>query len=234
MKNYQHIFFDLDHTLWDFDTNVRESLQEIFHLYTLKNLGVQSHEHFYQAFIEINYGLWGLYNKGQIDKAGLRKIRFKKIFEHLGADSYGIPTEMEEDFMNRTSCKTNLFPYSLEVLDYLKGKYPLHIITNGFNESQALKINSSGLKDYFQLVITSETTGHRKPDRRIFEYALDQVNCGARNCIMIGDNLESDIKGAQEVNMDQIYFNPHQAEVTVRDISPTYSIKCLSELQSIL
>ncbi|MBS9524242.1 YjjG family noncanonical pyrimidine nucleotidase [Litoribacter ruber] len=234
MKTYHHIFFDLDHTLWDYDTNVRESLQEIFQLYTLYNLGVQTHELFYKAFIEINYGLWGLYNKGKIDKAGLRKIRFQRIFEHLGADTQRIPEEMEEDFMNRTSCKTNLFPFSLEVLDYLKKKYQLHIITNGFNESQGLKINSSGLQNYFDLVVTSETTGHRKPDRRIFEYALAQVNCTAETCIMIGDNLESDIRGAQQVNMDQIYFNPNEAETDKGDIRPTYSIKCLSEIQSIL
>jgi putative hydrolase of the HAD superfamily len=155
--------------------NVRESLTELFHHYTLEEIGIPTHEHFYQAFIKVNYGLWGLYNLGKIDKLNLRKERFRRIFEHLGADGKSVPLQMEEDFMNRTSCKTNLFPFSKETLSYLKGKYKLHVITNGFNESQELKMTSSGLKDYFDLVVTSETTGHRKPDKRIFEYALSSL-----------------------------------------------------------
>ncbi|KEO73098.1 YjjG family noncanonical pyrimidine nucleotidase [Anditalea andensis] len=238
MKNYTHIFFDLDHTLWDYDKNVRESLSELFEIYTLEEFGILTGEHFYDAFIKVNYGLWGLYNKGEIDKINLRKERFKRIFEHLGADGLSVPIDMEEDFMNRTSSKKHLFPYSVEILAYLQKKYNLHIITNGFNESQALKMASSGLHPYFGLVITSETIGYKKPDKRIFEYAMSQLGTTADNCIMIGDSLQSDILGAQRVNMDQIFFNPENKPCVIMpdgvEVCPSYTIKCLSELKTIL
>jgi putative hydrolase of the HAD superfamily len=238
LRAYKHIFFDLDHTLWDYDTNVKESLTELFHLYTLQEIGIQTHELFYQAFLKVNYGLWGLYNVGKIDKLNLRKERFRRIFEHLGADGKSVPLEMEEDFMNRTSCKTNLFPFSKEILTYLKERYQLHVITNGFNESQELKMTSSGLQEYFELVVTSETTGHRKPDKRIFEYAISSLQTTPENCIMIGDNLDSDIRGAKNASIDQVFFNPNgNSCLTLPDgqeICPTYTIRCLSELRTIL
>jgi len=238
LKNYTHVFFDLDHTLWDYEKNVKESLTEIFEIYTLDSLGILTLDLFYQAFIEVNYGLWGLYNLGKIDKINLRKERFKRIFEHLGADGATVPLEMEGDFMSRTSSKKHLFPHSLETLTYLKEKYHLHIITNGFNESQSLKMTSSGINTYFNLVVTSETIGHKKPDKRIFEYAMAQLGTIADNCLMIGDNLESDILGAQGVRMDQVFFNPgNKVCETLPDgskVCPTYTIKCLSELKSLL
>jgi len=238
LKKYTHVFFDLDHTLWDYDTNVRESLSELFEHYTLDSLGIQTNDHFYNAFIEVNYGLWGLYNTGKIDKVNLRKERFKRIFEHLGADGLAVPIDMEEDFMSRTSSKKNLFPYSMEVLAYLQEKYKLHIITNGFNESQALKMTSSGIHPYFGLVITSETIGYKKPDKRIFEYAMSQLGATATECIMIGDSLQSDILGAQSVNMDQVFFNPDDKPCVImpdgQEVCPSYTIKCLSELKGLL
>lgn len=238
MKNYTHVFFDLDHTLWDYDKNVKESLSELFDHYTLHNLGIHTSDHFYDAFIEVNYGLWGLYNTGKIDKINLRKERFKRIFEHLGADGFSVPVDMEEDFMNRTSSKKHLFPYSVEILAYLQEKYQLHIITNGFNESQELKMTSSGIHPYFGLVVTSETIGYKKPDKRIFEFAMSQLDATAEDCIMIGDNLQSDILGAQSVNMDQVYFNPENKPCIImpegKEVYPSFTIKCLSELKSLL
>ena len=238
MKNYTHVFFDLDHTLWDYDKNVKESLSELFDHYTLHNLGIHTSDHFYDAFIEVNYGLWGLYNTGKIDKINLRKERFKRIFEHLGADGFSVPVDMEEDFMNRTSSKKHLFPYSVEILAYLQEKYQLHIITNGFNESQELKMTSSGIHPYFGLVVTSETIGYKKPDKRIFEFAMSQLDTTAEDCIMIGDNLQSDILGAQSVNMDQVYFNPENKPCVImpegKEVHPSFTIKCLSELKSLL
>jgi len=238
LKKYTHVFFDLDHTLWDYDTNVRESLSELFEHYTLNDLGILTNDHFYNAFIEVNYGLWGLYNTGKIDKVNLRKERFKRIFEHLGADGMSVPLDMEEDFMNRTSSKKNLFPHSVEILTYLQERYKLHIITNGFNESQALKMTSSGLHPYFGLVITSETIGYKKPDKRIFEYAMSQLGTIAEDCIMIGDSLQSDILGAQSVNMDQVFFNPDGKPCVImpdgQEVCPSYTISCLSELKELL
>jgi putative hydrolase of the HAD superfamily len=231
LNRYRHIFFDLDHTLWDYDRNVRESLDELFDIYSLHSLGVSTIDDFYEAFNQVNFKLWSLYNNGKIDKSFLRKERFKRIFEYLGTDGLAVPLEMEEDFMTRTSSKSHVFPYSTETLAYLKQKYQLHIITNGFDESQALKMASSGLTSYFQLIVTSETTGHRKPDKRIFEYALEKLNTIPSACLMVGDNPESDIIGAKNAQIDQVLFNPLEIPCL---LNPTYTITCLSELKTFL
>ncbi len=231
MKTYQHLFFDLDHTLWDYDRNVHESLAELYQIYSLQDLGIPTFEHFSSSFHTVNFQLWDDYNLGKIDKQRLRRERFPRIFTHAGGNAAAIPTPFEEDFMHRTSSKPHLFPYSKEILDYLKKKYRIHLITNGFNESQAKKMNSSGLNGYFELVVTSETTGHKKPDPRIFYYALDQLQVEAAACLMIGDNPNSDILGAQRAAIDQVYFNPEGKETS---IPATYEIRHLRELEQFL
>ncbi len=231
MKTYQHIFFDLDHTLWDYDKNVKESLAELFEYHQLVNMGIPDAEAFSTAFYNVNFDLWAKYDKGEIDKIGLRETRFKLIFENAGALSDSVPKAMEEDFMHRTSSKPHLIPYTLEILDYLRPNYKLHIITNGFNESQAKKMEASGLADYFDLIVTSETTGHKKPDPRIFGYALDKLKVGCSDCLMIGDNPNSDILGAINSNIDAVYFDPYEKGI---DHKPTYTIKHLKELEAFL
>lgn len=231
MKTYQHLFFDLDHTLWDYDRNVRESLSELYQIYALQDLGISTFEQFFSSFHAVNYQLWDDYNLGKIDKQGLRRERFPRIFTHAGGNATAIPTPFEEDFMHRTSSKPHLFPYSKEILDYLKKKYRVHLITNGFNESQAKKMNSSGLNGYFELIVTSETTGLKKPDPRIFYYALEQLQADAADCLMIGDNPNSDILGAQRASIDQVHFNP---EGKVTTIPATYEIRHLQELELLL
>lgn len=231
MKNYQHLFFDLDHTLWDYDRNVRESLSELFQIYALQEVGIPSFEQFFTSFHEVNFQLWDDYNLGKIDKQGLRRDRFPLIFSHAGGDPTAIPAPFEEDFMHRTSSKPHLFPHSKEILNYLKKRYRVHIITNGFDESQAKKMRSSGITDYFELVVTSETTGFKKPDPRIFYHALEQLNAEASACLMIGDNPNSDILGAQRANIDQVYFNP---EGKSSPIPATYEIRHLQELEQLL
>lgn len=231
MKKYRHLFFDLDHTLWDYDRNVQESLSELYEVYSLENLGVPSNHDFYKAFIKVNYGLWDHYDKGKIDKTTLRKERFRRIFDQLGAHKVEVPIEMEEDFMHRTSSKPHLFPYSKEILEYLNEKYDLHIITNGFDESQAKKISSSGINNYFKLIVTSETTGHKKPDKRIFEYAMRQLEANSEECLMIGDNPISDVEGAKSASIDQVYFNPKGLDIGVE---ATYTIQGFKELEKFL
>lgn len=231
MKTYQHIFFDLDHTLWDYDRNVTESLSELYHHYELQNLGIETFEKFFESFHEVNFQLWDWYNVGKIDKHNLRKERFPRVFHHAGGNAAAIPGEFEEDFMHRTSSKSHVFPYSKEILHYLKAKYKVHVITNGFNESQAKKMKSSGLDIFFDLVVTSETTGHKKPDPRIFHYAMDQLKTLAESCLMIGDNPESDILGAQRALIDQVFFNPLGKKI---GITPTYEIRHLKELEDLL
>ncbi|MFC3881984.1 YjjG family noncanonical pyrimidine nucleotidase [Algoriphagus namhaensis] len=231
MKKYQHLFFDLDHTLWDYDRNVTESLSELYHHYELLSLGIPTFEAFFNSFHHVNYQLWDDYNVGRIDKVNLRKTRFPRIFSHAGGRPEAIPAEFEEDFMHRTSSKPHVFPYTFEILDYLKEKYQLHIITNGFNESQAKKIRSAKLDPYFELVVTSETTGHKKPDVRIFHHTVERVNARHQDCLMIGDNPNSDILGAINAGIDQVFFNPDQKEI---DLEPTFTIQHLKELEGFL
>jgi putative hydrolase of the HAD superfamily len=221
----------LDHTLWDYDTNVQESLSELFEIYQLVNVGIPDFQTFVDAFYQVNFKLWALYDLGKIDKKNLRDTRFKLIFEKAGVLGNNVPLEMEEDFMHRTSSKPHLLPYSKEILDYLSPNYKMHIITNGFNESQAKKMHSSGLTPYFDLVVTSETTGHKKPDPKIFQYALDKLSVKCGDCIMIGDNPNSDILGAIRSNIDQIYFDPHEKGI---EHLPTFTIRHLKELEELL
>lgn len=231
MKSYQHLFFDLDHTLWDYDRNVSESLAELYQIYGLQNMGIPTFELFSASFHHVNFQLWDSYNMGKIDKLNLRKERFPRIFSHAGGNAQSIPLEFEEDFMSRTSSKPHIFPYSKEILTYLKEKYRLHVITNGFNESQAKKMKSAGLDGFFELVVTSETTGHKKPDPRIFQYAMEQLVTSPENCLMIGDNPDSDILGAQRANIDQVFFNPEGKPIALK---PTYEISHLRELEDLL
>lgn len=231
MKTYQHLFFDLDHTLWDYDRNVAESLSELYQIYGLRDLGIPTFEKFFDAFHEINVQLWDWYNIGKIDKHDLRKERFPRIFTHAGGNKVAIPLEFEEDFMHRTSSKPHVLPYSKEILTYLKEKYRIHLITNGFIESQAKKMSSSGLNDFFELIVTSETTGHKKPDPRIFHYAMEQLSTQPEKCLMIGDNPDSDILGAKRAEIDQVFFNPERKKI---NLTPTYTIFHLRELEGLL
>lgn len=231
MKTYQHLFFDLDHTLWDYDRNVTESLTELYQIYSLQNLGIPTFEKFFEAFHHINFQLWDWYNVGKIDKHNLRKERFPRIFAHAGGNAEAIPAEFEEDFMSRTSSKPHVFPHSKEILTYLREKYRVHVITNGFIESQAKKMQSSGLDGFFELIVTSETTGYKKPDPRIFHYAMTQLSTSPEHCLMIGDNPSSDILGAQRAEIDQVYFNPDGKSI---ELKPTYTISHLRELEDLL
>lgn len=231
LKSYLHLFFDLDHTLWDYDRNVSESLSELYQIYNLQDLGIPTFEKFFEAFHAVNFQLWDWYNVGKIDKHKLRKERFPRIFNHAGGRADAIPLEFEDDFMDRTSSKPHVFPYSKEILTYLRKKYHIHVITNGFNESQAKKMKSSGLDIYFDLVVTSETTGHKKPDPRIFHYALEKLSTQPELCLMIGDNPSSDILGAQRAKIDQVFFNPDGKAI---ELNPTFEIRHLKELESLL
>ncbi|HSI76208.1 MAG TPA: YjjG family noncanonical pyrimidine nucleotidase [Lunatimonas sp.] len=230
-KIYKHLFFDLDHTLWDYDKNVEESLSELYLHYNLPELGISSFDKFFSAFEQVNYGLWDRYNVGGISKEELRQIRFRRIFETVAADPDLVPEPMESHFMTNTSSKPHVIADTFDILNYLRNSYCLHIITNGFNESQAQKMNAAGLTSYFDLIVTSETTGHRKPDRRIFDYAVEQLGAKPEECVMIGDNPLSDIAGAQNAGIDQIYFNPKGIACSVK---ATHTIQQLMELKGIL
>lgn len=231
LTKYKHIFFDLDHTLWDYDANATEALGDLFDKHNFKSLGLFGKADLANMFFEVNYGLWDLYNTGKIQRAGIRELRFKTIFEKLGADPSHIPIDIEHEYISLAPTKEKVFEHAHVVLDYLSGKYKLHIITNGFNDIQTTKMKSAGLTNYFDVIVTSETTVYRKPDKEIFELAMDRAQASLPQSIMIGDNLASDIAGAKNVGMDHVWFNPTN--------NPTpefiqYEIENLIGLKSIL
>ncbi|MFN6946811.1 MAG: noncanonical pyrimidine nucleotidase, YjjG family, partial [Cytophagaceae bacterium] len=135
MRNISNIFFDLDHTIWDFDKNCAETLHELYNKYKLHKLGNFSSYHFCETYKSINVEMWKKYNSGKLTKAEIRTKRFSETFRRLGSDPRLVPARLNEDFMHLCPQKKNLIPYAQEVLSYLSGKYTLHIITNGFIET---------------------------------------------------------------------------------------------------
>lgn len=228
---YQHLFFDLDHTLWDFDKNAEETLHELYGVYKLKDLGVQSVDEFISVYTEHNHRLWRDYHNGVISKEELRASRFKVTFEHFNIDEAHIPHQFEIDYVNICPTKTNLFEGTHEVLSVLKEKYKLHIITNGFLESQTMKMERTNINQYFEHIFVSEVIGLYKPDIALFNHALEVVGAKAQQTLMIGDSLEADILGAKNAGIDQVYFNPYNAE---HNHALTHEITHLKELLNIL
>ena len=228
---YRHLFFDLDHTLWDFETNADETLRHLFAEHNISRHGV-SVEKFIKEYSDINHGLWRLYQGGKINQQQLRATRFPRTFAQLGLREEDSPAGISEQFTNILPQKKAVFPYTYEVLDYLRDKgYRLHLITNGFRDVQYIKLDASRLTDYFEEIVTSECCGHLKPDTRIFEHALERTGATAQESLMIGDNLECDVLGAYNAGLDQVYFNPAKR----RHFNHiTYEISCLSELKEIL
>jgi len=208
----KHIFFDLDHTIWDFDRNAEETLNELYHTYNLHGLGLTSCTDFIIKYTENNHQLWADYHLGKITKDFLRAERFNKTFTQLGIHPDVIPHQFEDDYVNISPTKTNLFEGAKNVLSYLQKKYILHIISNGFKETTLTKMNLSGLNPYFSNVIISEDVGVNKPNPIIFEYALDKAGASKEESIMIGDSLEADIYGALNFGMEAIFFNPSNKE----------------------
>ena len=230
MKKYKSIFFDLDHTLWDFESNSRETLTELHGQYRLEDHGMDL-PRFLSTFKKINTGLWNLYDTGQIKQDVIRLQRFHRVFQEFNVNEYDLSVQFSIDYVGQSPKKKNLLPHAKEVLDYLKPNYPLHIITNGFSEIQSTKLSSSEILHYFQSIVTSELAGHKKPSKEIFEYALQQNNLQPHQVIMVGDNLITDMGGAKNALLDTIYFNPEKIQHTEQI---THEITSLAELFTLL
>lgn len=211
MSKYKDVFFDLDRTLWDFDTNSALALSEIYVKFNLGERGVESTEKFIAVYQEINEVLWDRYRKGLLNKRKLRSRRFTQTLEYFGIDDEYLGEQLGSMYIELSPYKTATLPNCMEILDYLAGRYALHIITNGFEEVQNIKLAQSGLTRYFSKVITSEQAGARKPDPKVFDYALELTKGSVENSLMIGDDLRTDIEGARNIKMDHVYYNPRRA-----------------------
>ena len=229
---YKDLFFDLDHTLWDFETNSKETIQELYITHRLADLGIVDFDGFYSTYSAHNHRLWDRYTKGFIKQ---EELRWKRVY--LSLLDFKVANEplakaMSQTYLEILPNKTHLFPYTIEILEYLKQKeYKMHLITNGFESVQFKKIKNSGLQDYFIEVITSEASNSLKPQKEIFEYALKNAKASVNESIMIGDNESADIQGGINIGMDTIFVNHVQVVPTV---PATYTITHLKELENIL
>ena len=233
---YKHLFFDLDHTLWDFESNSRQTLEEIYSSMNLRDAGVDDFDQFHKNYLAHNDKLWDRYRKGFIK---VDELRWKRMW--LSLLDFKIANEplakaMGILFLDLLPSRKLLFPHTTETLDYLAGKnYSLHLITNGFEHTQHSKLKNSGLDRYFNYVITSEGSKSLKPQKEIFEYAMKQTGASVSDSIMIGDTIDVDILGAMNAGLDQVHVNHLTKEpVAISEkMFPTYTVYDLKQLQAI-
>lgn len=204
MKQIQHVFFDLDHTLWDFEKNSDLTFRKVFDKQNI-TLDLNS---FLEVYKPLNLEYWKLYREEKVTKSNLRYGRLRETFDKIGVK---VEDEMiyhlSESYIDHLSTFNHLFDGTFEILNYLKDKYQLHIITNGFEEAQDKKMTTSNIKPYFKTVTNSEMVGVKKPNPKIFNFALDWAKAKPHESVMIGDSLEADIEGAHNIGMDTIHFD---------------------------
>jgi putative hydrolase of the HAD superfamily len=230
-SKYQHLFFDLDHTLWDFETNAKNTLSDLYLKNDLHARGIVDFDAFFKRYSFHNERLWDRYTKGFIKQEELRwKRLWLSMLDFKIADE-PLARSLSVEFLELLPQKTNLFPYTIEILDYLINKgYKLHLITNGFDAVQHSKLQHSKIHTYFEEVITSERSNSLKPNKEIFEFALQLTKAEKEHSIMIGDNLDADIQGAMNAGLETVFVNHINATPTIQ---PTYIIYHLKELEEI-
>lgn len=203
-KPIKHVFFDLDHTLWDFDKNSAITFERIFNLHKVE-LDIKA---FIDVYEPINLKYWKLYREEKITKPQLRYARLREAFDMIGFDTHDqLINELSVAYIEHLTTINHLFDGALTILEYLKKTYKLHIITNGFEEAQERKLINSKIKSYFTTVTNSEMVGVKKPNPQIFNFALEAAKAIPHESLMIGDSLEADIKGAENVGMKTIWFD---------------------------
>lgn len=230
-RAYKHLFFDLDHTLWDFETNAKEVLYELYGINGLAGRGVTDFDVFFEQYSHHNNRLWDRYTKGFIKQEELRWKRMWLALLDFKIGDEALAKMMAVQFLERLPYKTNLFPYTIEILQYLNDKgYKLHLVTNGFEAIQHNKLRSTNLRDYFVEVITSEASNSLKPHKEIFDFALAKALANKEESIMIGDNLDADIQGAANAGLDTVFVNHLKIDPHIK---ATYMIHHLKELEDI-
>lgn len=203
-KNKKHIFFDLDHTLWDFDKNSEIAFDLIFKEYNFNFTTANFLEH----YIPKNKYYWSLYQVNKISQEELRFKRLNDVFEILKVTiSKEVVNQISDDYVEHLPNNSHLFEGTIEILEYLKPRYQLHIVTNGFHCVQDKKMKNANIFHYFSTITNSEIAGEKKPHPSIFEFALSLAKAKKEESIMIGDSLEADIQGALDYGIDAIFFN---------------------------
>lgn len=226
ISDKKDVFFDLDHTLWDFEKNSAITFRNIFRKHGLD----MDHERFIELYVPINESYWKLFRDGLISQEELRYGRLSEAFRQAGHEIDGeLLHTLAAEYIRHLPESNYLFEGAIEILDYLKPKYSLHIITNGFNEVQAGKLRNSNIEHYFETVTNSDIAGCKKPHAGIFEFALKAANAEKSRSIMIGDCIEADVQGALDCGIDAIYFNEFRKEAhpSVTQIHQLLEIKNL-------
>jgi YjjG family noncanonical pyrimidine nucleotidase len=232
LSTYEHLFFDLDHTLWDFEGNAFQCLAEMYDNFNLNSMGVENFDAFYRSFSEANRYYWALLERKEITVEQLRRSRFKAAFHKLDIDiTEEFSLEMTEVFLDLLPHKTLLIEGTIDILDYLKPHYQLHIISNGWQDIQVKKMENSGILHYFDAIITNEIANARKPEKGIFDHALKLANAPLSSSLMIGDNYEADILGAKNADFDTVFYNPEKQEIIEK---PTFEIFKLTDMKTFL
>jgi putative hydrolase of the HAD superfamily len=224
----KHVFFDLDHTLWDFEKNSELTFDKIFK----DNAIAVNIDDFLAIYKPLNLKYWKLYRNEKVSKEELRYSRLKNSFDAVNYEiSDQLIDKLAEEYIENLANFNHLFDGIFELLEYLKEKYTLHIITNGFEEIQSKKMINSKIYHYFDQIITSESVGVKKPNSKVFEYALEVANAKKENSVMIGDSLEADIRGALSAGLQAIYCNFDTVKLTDEDF---ISVNSLLEIKEYL
>ncbi|NJL75909.1 MAG: noncanonical pyrimidine nucleotidase, YjjG family [Saprospiraceae bacterium] len=229
---YQHLFFDLDHTLWDFESNAKTCIEELYSAFDFAQLGVGEVSDFYAQFTIANRHYWALLESKVIPAEEVRRKRFQAAFAGLGIsieETLGIT--INDAFLELLPQKSQLIDGALTILEYLQPHYQLHIISNGWYEVQIKKMKSAAIEHFFESITTNETANARKPDSAIFEHALRVSAASLQHSLMIGDSYEADIKGAMNVQLDAVFYNPEQQNIPEK---PTFEVAHLMELKGFL
>lgn len=227
----KHLFFDLDRTLWDFDKNSFEELSFLYKKYKLHEKGISLVSEFIKVYKQINEKCWEQYRLDLLSKEDLRDKRFYDTLSYFGIENKQLSIQFGDDYVQNSPHRTCLIPGTIDLLENLHPHFKMHIITNGFEEVQHIKLSNSNLSKYFHAVVTSEMAGAKKPSPLAFEYALNKANANVNESVMIGDDLNTDIKGAINIGMKTIYFNPHSVKHTY---STWKEVAFLNEINSIL
>lgn len=231
-ENIHHIFFDLDHTLWDFDRNAESCLQQMFIKNDLHGRGVSNADIFIETFAVHNRALWKQLEAKEITHDFLRDERFNVVLKALKVESdVMLSNKLNDDFLESLTEQTHLIDGTIELLEYLSPNYEMHILSNGFDTIQRKKIRLSGLEKYFKNVVTFDTAQARKPDRKIFEAAINLANSTPENCLMVGDTIEADIHGALGVGMAAVWYDANAEKSPLADVQ---HIRHLSQLKAFL
>lgn len=228
---YKSLFIDLDDTLWDTARNNKECLEELYADYRMDR-HYASFEAFYQIYMPHNLDLWAKYRSGEIDRQTLIVERFRFVLRPLGIEDTKEVLKVNDDFLERTTRKTRLIPGAIELLEYLRPRYRMYILSNGFREVQSLKLENSGLAPYFDRLILSEDACIQKPHKGIFDYALINTNSRRRESLMIGDSWDADIVGAYGAKIDQLWLNPEG--LPAKGFTPTYTVGSLLEIKQLI